>query len=61
MSSTVNMLAAAGVGFGTEIGEEAEGPSLWIGRGVSNIGGGQRQLATVSQEWQDFKADLLWS
>jgi len=32
---TENMLAAACVGFGTEIGEEVEGPSMWIGRGVS--------------------------
>ena len=29
------MLAAAGVGFGTEILEEVEGPSMWVGRGVS--------------------------
>jgi hypothetical protein len=35
VSSTENMLAAACVGFGTEIGEEVEGPSMWIGRGVS--------------------------
>ena len=32
---TENMLAAACVGFGTEIGEEVEGPSMWIGRGVT--------------------------
>jgi len=32
---TENMLAAACVGFCTEIGEEVEGPSMWIGRGVS--------------------------
>jgi hypothetical protein len=35
VSFTENMLAAACVGFGTEIGEEVEGPSMWIGRGVS--------------------------
>jgi hypothetical protein len=35
VSSTENMLAAACVGFGTEIGEEVEGLSKWIGRGVS--------------------------
>ena len=35
VSSTENMLAAAGVGFGTQIGEEVEGPSMWVGRGVS--------------------------
>jgi len=35
VSSTENMLAAACIGFGTEIGEEVEGPSMWIGRGVS--------------------------
>ena len=35
VSSTENMLAAACVGFGTEIGREVEGPSMWIGRGVS--------------------------
>ena len=35
VSSTENMLAAACLGFGTEIGEEVEGPSMWIGRGVS--------------------------
>ena len=35
VSSTENMLAAAYVGFGTEIGEEVEGLSMWIGRGVS--------------------------
>ena len=35
VSSTENMFAAACVGFGTEIGEEVEGPSVWIGRGVS--------------------------
>jgi len=29
------MLAAAAVGFGTQIGEEVEGPSMWVGRGVS--------------------------
>jgi len=29
------MLAAAGVGFGTKIGEEVEGPSMWVGTGVS--------------------------
>jgi len=34
VSSTGNMLVAC-VGFGTEIGEEVEGPSMWIGRGVS--------------------------
>jgi hypothetical protein len=35
MSSTENMLAAAFVGFGTEIGEEVEEPSMWVGREVS--------------------------
>jgi hypothetical protein len=35
VSSTENMLAVACVEFGTEIGEEMEGPSMWIGRGVS--------------------------
>jgi len=30
VSSTENMLAAACVGFGTEIGEEMEGTSMWI-------------------------------
>jgi len=35
VSFTENMLAAACVGFGTEIGKEVEGPSMWIGRGVS--------------------------
>ena len=37
MSSTESMLAAAAaaVGFGTLIGEEVEGPSMWVGRGVS--------------------------
>ena len=35
MSYTENMLAAAGVGFGTQIGEEVEGLSMWVGRGVS--------------------------
>jgi hypothetical protein len=35
MSSTANMLAAAaGVGFGTDNGEEVEGLSMWIARGV---------------------------
>jgi len=35
VSSTENMLAAAFVGFGTEIGEEVKGPSMWVGREVS--------------------------
>jgi hypothetical protein len=35
VSSTENMLAAACLRFGTEIGEEVEGPSMWIGRRVS--------------------------
>jgi hypothetical protein len=35
VSCTENMLAAACVGFGTGIGEEVEGTSMWIGRGVS--------------------------
>jgi hypothetical protein len=35
VSSTENMLAAAFVGFGTEIEKEVEGPSMWVGRGVS--------------------------
>jgi hypothetical protein len=36
VSSTANMLAAAaGVGFGTEIWEEVEGPSMWRGIGIS--------------------------
>ena len=34
--STENMLAAAFVGFGTQIGEEMVGPSMWVGRGVSH-------------------------
>jgi hypothetical protein len=33
VSFTENVLAVACVGFGTEIGEEVEGPSLWVGRG----------------------------
>jgi hypothetical protein len=35
VSFTENMLFAAGVGFGTEIGEEVEGPCMWVRRGVS--------------------------
>jgi len=35
LSSTENMLVAACVGFGTEIGEEVEGPSMWVGSGIS--------------------------
>jgi len=35
VSSTVKKLATAGVGFGTGIGEEVEGLSMWVGRGVS--------------------------
>jgi hypothetical protein len=35
VSSTENMLAAACLGFGTEIGEEVERPSMRIGRGVA--------------------------
>jgi len=35
VSSKENMLTAACVGFGTEIGDEVEGPSMWIGTGVS--------------------------
>jgi len=35
VSSTENMLAVAGIGFGTQIGEEVEGPSMWVGTGVS--------------------------
>ena len=35
VSSTENLLAAASVGFGRKIGEEVEGLSMWIGRGVS--------------------------
>ena len=35
VSSTESMLAATAVGFGTQIGEEVEGPSMWVGRGVS--------------------------
>jgi len=34
VSCTENMLAAASVGFSTEIGEEVEGLSMWIGREV---------------------------
>jgi len=34
---------------------------MWIGRGVSNMGGGQWQLATSSQGWQEVRAVLLWS
>ena len=35
VSSTANMLAAAGVGFGAESWEEVQEPSMWRGRGVS--------------------------
>ena len=35
MSSIENMLAAAGVSFATEIREEVEGLSVWVGIGVS--------------------------
>ena len=35
VSSTENMLATVGLGFGTENWEEVEGLSMWIGRGVS--------------------------
>ena len=35
VSSAESMLAAACVRFGTEIGGEVEGPSMWIGRGAS--------------------------
>jgi len=35
VSSTENTLAATCLGFGIEIGEEVEGPSMWIERGVS--------------------------
>ena len=35
VSFTENMLAAACVGFGREIREEVDGPSMWIGRAVS--------------------------
>ena len=61
VSSTENMLAPAGVGFGTETWEEVKGPSMWIGRGVSNTSGGQWQLPTGSQGWQEVKAVLLRS
>ena len=47
MSSTENMLAAAGVGFGTQIGEEVEGPSVWVGRGVSICLEDERNLLYV--------------
>jgi hypothetical protein len=35
VSCTENMLAAAFVGSGTDIGEEVEGQFMWIGRTVS--------------------------
>ena len=35
VSSTENVFAATCVGFDTEIAEEVEGQSMWIGRGVS--------------------------
>ena len=35
VSSTENKLAAACVRFGSEIGQEVEGPSMWIGREVT--------------------------
>jgi hypothetical protein len=60
VSSTENMLAAACVEFRTEIGEEVEGPSMWVGRSL-NMVGGRTQLAIGSQGWQDLKAVLLWS
>jgi len=34
MPSTANMLGAAGVGFGIDIGKEVEGSSVWITKGV---------------------------
>jgi hypothetical protein len=44
VSFTENMMAAAAcVGFDTEIEEEAEGASVWTGRGVS-IWGDQGNL-----------------
>jgi hypothetical protein len=36
VSSTVNMLAAAGVGFGTENWDEVEELSMWMKRGASS-------------------------
>jgi hypothetical protein len=44
VSSTENMLAAACVRFDTEMGEEVEGPSMWIGRGVSMLVEDERNL-----------------
>jgi hypothetical protein len=35
VSSTVNMLPAAGVCFGAESWEEVVGTSMWRGRGIS--------------------------
>jgi hypothetical protein len=35
VSSTANMLAAVGVGFGAESWKEVDGPSMCRGRGVS--------------------------
>jgi len=46
VSSTENILAAACLGFGTEFGEEVEGPSMWMGRGVSI--------------WVEDEGNLLW-
>ena len=46
VSCTENMLAAACVGFGTEIGQEVEGPCMWIGRGVTT--------------WVEDEGNLLW-
>ena len=44
VSSTENMLAAACVGFRTEIGVEVEGPPMWVGRGLSIWAEDERNL-----------------
>jgi hypothetical protein len=44
VSFTENMLAAACVGLGIDIGEEVEGPSAWVGRGVSVMVDDERNL-----------------
>jgi hypothetical protein len=55
------MLAAACVGFGTEIWEEVEGPSMWIGTAVTIQVEGKKQFAIGSQGRQDLKAIYLES
>ena len=61
VSSTENVLAPAGVGFGTEI-LRGSGGTVYVDRKrCLNTGGGLWQLATGSQGWQEVKAVLLWS